>query len=189
MGSGTSDSHFMDPVAGKLKINSEQVTIHPSNLAVRVFNDPNEIDGDAWDALAMSQVAPSPFMRHAYLCALHASGSAISKTGWTPHFLTLWQGDVLHAACAVYLKTHSYGEYVFDWAWADAYRQHGLRYYPNALAAVPFTPVPGARLLARDAAARSCLLQALLTDCKESKSSSLHLLFLNDADSAACAQA
>ena len=189
MGPGAPDSHFMDSVAGKLKINSEKVSIDSSNLDVRVFNDPNEIDGDAWDALAMSQVAPSPFIRHAYLCALHASGSAISRTGWTPHFLTLWQGDVLHAACAVYMKTHSYGEYVFDWAWADAYRQHGLRYYPKALAAVPFTPVPGARLLARDAATRRCLLQALLMDCKESKLSSLHLLFLNDADSAACAQA
>jgi predicted N-acyltransferase len=94
--------------------------------------------------------------------ALHAArvpgGAARQRqrraaTGWTPHFVTLWRGDELQAACPLYFKDHSYGEYVFDWAWANAYEQHGLRYYPKALAAVPFTPVPGPRLLARDAAA------------------------------------
>ena len=156
---------------------------------VRVFDDPAGIDAAAWDSLANAQSLTSPFMRHAYLCALHASASAVSITGWTPHFLTLWHGDELHAACATYLKSHSYGEYVFDWAWADAYRQHGLRYYPKALAAVPFTPVPGARLMARNADARQALLQALLADCRQAGLSSLHLLFLSDVDAAACEQA
>jgi hypothetical protein len=73
------------------------------------------------------------------------------ETGWTPRFVTLWKGDTLAGACALYLKDHSYGEYVFDHAWANAYQQHGLEYYPKAVAAVPFTPVPGARLLARTA--------------------------------------
>ena len=156
---------------------------------VRIFNSPSDINAEAWDALAMSQSLPSPFMRHAYLCALHASASAAPKTGWTPRFLTIWAGNELEAACAVYLKSHSYGEYVFDWAWADAYRQHGLRYYPKALAAVPFTPVPGARLLARDADTRRLLLQALLANCKRSKVSSFHMLFLSDEDAATCRDA
>jgi predicted N-acyltransferase len=96
-------------------------------------------------------------MRHDYLAALQTSGCATPATGWQARFVTLWVGDTLHAACPMYLKQHSYGEYVFDWAWANAYEQHGLPYYPKALVAVPFTPVPGARLLARDPAARGSL--------------------------------
>ncbi len=156
---------------------------------VRVFDDPTRIDADQWNALAEAQSLTSPFMSHAYLCALHDSGSAVAKTGWAPRFVTLWHGEQLQAACATYLKSHSYGEYVFDWAWADAYRQHGLRYYPKALAAVPFTPVPGARLLAWSAQARQALLQALLADCRQTGASSLHLLFLSEADASACTQA
>ena len=82
------------------------------------------------------------------------------------------------AACPMYLKRHSYGEYVFDWAWANAYEQHGLSYYPKALVAVPFTPVPGARLLARDDHARTALVQALVAHASAEDLSSLHLLFL-----------
>ena len=93
------------------------------------------------------------------------------------------------AACALYLKDHSYGEYVFDWAWANAYEQHGLAYYPKALVAPPFTPVPGARLLARDAAAREALVAALIAWCTQEKLSSLHLLFCSDDDIAACTSA
>ena len=88
-------------------------------------------------------------MRHEYLAALHTSGSAVPATGWTPRFMTLWLGSDLHAACPLYIKDHSYGEYVFDWAWANAYAEHGLEYYPKGLVAPPFTPVPGSRLLAR----------------------------------------
>ena len=95
----------------------------------------------------------------------------------------------LAAACPLYIKDHSYGEYVFDWAWANAYEQHGLAYYPKAVVAVPFTPVPGARLLARDAASRALLVQALVAWCKEEELSSLHLLFGADEDIAACAEA
>jgi predicted N-acyltransferase len=128
-------------------------------------------------------------MRHEYLAALHESGSATEATGWVPRFLTLWRGGTLHAACPLYLKDHSYGEYVFDWAWANAYAEHGLEYYPKALVAVPFTPVPGPRLLARDAAARQALVRALLAWCQDENLSSLHLLFTADADVAACANA
>ncbi len=159
------------------------------DYVIRVANSPLEVDAAAWDALLQAQDNPSPFMRHAYLAALHASASACNKTGWTPHFFTLYIDGELLAACAIYEKAHSYGEYVFDWAWANAYAQHGLPYYPKAVAAVPFTPVPGARLMARSDAARAALLQALLRWCGQSGMSSLHLLFLNENDAAACAQA
>ena len=113
---------------------------------------------------------------------MQASGSAVPDTGWTPRFMALYDGTRLVAACALYLKSHSYGEYVFDWAWANAYQQHGLSYYPKALVAVPFTPVPGSRLLARDDTARQALLQALQQWCDQQKLSSWHLLFGSDAD-------
>jgi predicted N-acyltransferase len=159
------------------------------DYVIRVVNTPLEVDARAWDALLQTQPNPSPFMRHAYLAALHASDSASPKTGWKPHFFTLHVGEELMAACAIYEKAHSYGEYVFDWAWANAYAQHGLPYYPKAVAAVPFTPVPGARLMARTPEARAALLQALLRWCAQSGMSSLHLLFVDEADATACEQA
>ena len=164
----------------------------PNDYVIRILDSPLEIDGAAWNALLAAQSPDgvlNPFMRHEYLAALHASGSAAPRTGWTPCFITLWQGGALAGACALYLKAHSYGEYVFDWAWANAYQQHGLAYYPKAVVAVPFTPVPGARLLARNAAERVLLIKALLAWCEEEKLSSLHLLFAADDDVAACAEA
>lgn len=142
-----------------------------------------------WDALVCHCAEPTPFVRHAYLSALHASGSACAQTGWASRFITLWQGPALVAACPLYLKTHSFGEYVFDWAWAEAHERAGLRYYPKALCAIPFTPVPGPRLLARGPAERAALLQAVLQWCRQQRLSSFHLLFGNDADIATCADA
>ena len=166
------------------------------DYVIRVLDSPLEVNAGQWNALLAAQGpdaaanAPvSPFMRHEYLAALHQSGSATPRTGWTPRFATLWQGDSLAGACALYLKDHSYGEYVFDHAWANAYQQHGLAYYPKALVAVPFTPVPGARLLARNAAERTLLVKALVAWCEEEKLSSLHLLFAADEDVAACEDA
>jgi uncharacterized protein len=153
---------------------------------VQVHDDPSSVDAAAWNALLEAQASPTPFLRHEYLLALHASGSAVAATGWAPCLLTLHQGDTLVAGCALYAKAHSYGEYVFDWAWADAYRRHGLRYYPKLLGAVPFTPVPGTRLLARDGATRQALLQALRDLAEaEGRFSSAHLLFVDDTDRAA----
>ncbi|TSD59653.1 N-acetyltransferase [Variovorax sp. KBS0712] len=160
-----------------------------NDYVIRVLASPSDIDPQAWNALLAAQPEPSPFMRHEYLAAMHDSGSASPERGWTPQFITLWRGEVLEAACALYLKDHSYGEYVFDWAWANAYEQHGLAYYPKAVVAAPFTPVPGARLLARDAPSRTLLVQALVAVCKEQELSSLHLLFGADADIAACTEA
>ncbi|HEY8357494.1 MAG TPA: GNAT family N-acetyltransferase [Ramlibacter sp.] len=157
-----------------------------SDYVSRVLADPAEVPAWQWNALLAAAGHPSPFLRHEYLRAMHESGSAVPASGWHPQFLTLWRGDQLQAACPLYLKAHSYGEYVFDWAWANAYQEHGLRYYPKALAAVPFTPVPGPRLLAVDDAARAALLQALLAWCEKKKLSSFHLLFASDDDVRAC---
>jgi len=152
---------------------------------IRVFHDPGEIDSAAWAALVAAQPSATPFVSLAYLRALHDSASAVEQTGWSPHFLGLERGDELVAACPLYLKDHSYGEYVFDWAWADAYRRHGLDYYPKLLDAVPFTPVPGPRLLARTAEHRLVLLHAIEQLARSAGLSSAHLLFLDDADQAA----
>ena len=156
-----------------------------NDYVTRVLAAPSEADAREWNAL-LALAGGSPFMRHEYLEALHESASAVRTTGWTPQFLTLWREGELEAACPLYLKSHSYGEYVFDWAWANAYEQHGLRYYPKALTAVPFTPVPGPRLLARDAPARAALVRAVLAWCKQKKVSSYHLLFASDEDVDAC---
>ena len=156
-----------------------------NDYVTRVLRSPLEVEAAAWNTLLAAQPSPSPFMRHEYLAALERSASATPKTGWTPRFVTLWRGERLEAACALYLKDHSYGEYVFDWAWAHAYEEHRLAYYPKAVIAVPFTPVPGTRLLARDAAARQALVRAVLAWCAEQQLSSLHLLFGGDEDVAA----
>ncbi len=157
-----------------------------SNYVTRVLSAPRQVAAEAWNALLAQEDDPSPFMRHEYLSALHDTGAAVAATGWQAQFVTLWEGEVLVAACPMYLKRHSYGEYVFDWAWANAYEQHGLSYYPKALVAVPFTPVPGARLLARSSAARTALIQVLVAHARAEDLSSLHLLFLSPGDAEAC---
>jgi uncharacterized protein len=163
-----------------------------NDYVIRVLTSPLEVHAADWNALLALQSIDgglNPFMRHEYLAAMHSSGSATPKTGWTPSFITLWDGDTLAAACAMYLKDHSYGEYVFDHAWANAYHQHGLPYYPKALVAPPFTPVPGPRLLARNAAERLLLVREVIAWCEEEKLSSLHLLFNSEDDIKACEEA
>jgi hypothetical protein len=155
------------------------------DYVIRTFDDPSAIDAAAWDALLASQAAPTPFMRHAFLCALHDSASAVRTTGWSPLFVTVHRGARLEGACALYAKSHSYGEYVFDWSWASAFHRHGRRYYPKLLGAVPFTPVPGSRLLARDPHARNLLVRAIEALAREAGASSAHVLFPDDADIAA----
>jgi hypothetical protein len=159
----------------------EDTNISSAEL-VRIVDDPSSLPASAWDALVDAQPSATPFMRHAYLAALHASRSAVAETGWLPQFMTLWRGRELAAACPLYLKSHSYGEFVFDWAWADAYERHGLRYYPKLLDAVPFTPVPGPRLLAHNIEDRVLLLRAIEQLAREAELSSAHLLFIDDAD-------
>ena len=163
---------------------------HESNdYVIRVIDSPSEVNASDWNALLDLQPEITPFMRHEYLAALDASGSATPATGWTPCFILLEKAGALVGACALYLKTHSYGEYVFDHAWANAYGQHGLAYYPKAVVAVPFTPVPGTRLMARTAGNRAVLAKALIQWCEAEKLSSLHILFSSASDLLACEQA
>ncbi len=148
------------------------------NYRTHIVSDLSDVGQASWDALVRTQAAPTPFLSYAFLHALHASGSASPETGWQPQFLLLFdERDVLAAALPLYVKGHSYGEYVFDWAWADAYQRHGLDYYPKLLSAIPFTPVAGSRLLARDAAARAALVDVLRATQQATEVSSTHVLF------------
>jgi len=134
------------------------------------------VDRDEWNALAGEQ----PFVRHEFLSALVDSGCAAAGSGWRPQFLLLRRGGALAGAMPLFAKTHSYGEYVFDWAWADAHERHGVEYYPKLVCAVPFTPVRGPRLLAAGDAERHALIDAALDMARQV--SSLHVLFAPDED-------
>lgn len=159
------------------------------DYVTQVASTPDAINAEQWDALLDAQEHRTPFMRHAYLAALLDSGSANAASGWDARFFTLRDARGLVGACVLYLKSHSYGEYVFDWAWASAYQQHGLPYYPKAIIAIPFTPVPGTRLMAVDDDARQALLAAVMQWCKAQGMSSLHLLFGAKEDMLACKNA
>ena len=148
---------------------------------LRILESLDAVDPARWNALAQG----NPTLAHAFLDSLHATGCASGRTGWAPRYLTLWDGDRLDGAVPLYVKSHSRGEYVFDWAWADAYEQHGLAYYPKLLAAVPFTPATGPRLLAADAATRTALAKALVESARASGVSSLHVLFPPEDDARA----
>ena len=144
-----------------------------------ILSSPAEVPADEWNALLERDAQPTPFLRHEFLDALHVARCAVDDTGWSPHFVTLTDERTgrLAAAAPVYAKQHSYGEYVFDWAWADAYQRNDLPYYPKLLCAVPFTPVQGTRLLAADDDARRRLAATLLAFAEQSDVSSLHVLF------------
>jgi hypothetical protein len=143
------------------------------NEAIRVVGSAADIDARAWDGLA----GGNPLLRHAFVHGLESTGCASAETGWTPCHLSLWHDDVLVGVMPLYLKDHSYGEYVFDWAWADAYHRHGLAYYPKLLCAIPFTPVTGPRVIARDVDSRRTLLAGALAFAERARASSLHVLF------------
>src|SRR5271166_203338 len=168
-----------------------------STLTARVVASIAAIDAAAWDACANPPGLTedeaegerfNPFVAHAFLHALEASGSTAGRTGWTPAHVVVEDGaGRVVAAAPSYLKSHSQGEYVFDHAWADAYERAGGRYYPKLQVAAPFTPVTGRRLLvAPDApqGARNALIGALRELRKQTKTSSLHVTFptAEDAD-------
>ena len=160
-----------------------------NNYRTRIADAPAEIDAQAWNELLASQARPTPFLRHEFLDALDSTGCAIGETGWAPQFVTLWRdtpgGEKLAAAAPLYVKNHSYGEYVFDWAWADAYQRNGLEYYPKMLCGVPFTPVTGTRLLAEDETARAALAATLVAFAEQTDVSSLHVLYPTLAETSA----
>jgi uncharacterized protein len=159
-------------------------------VAVRVHAAINEIPAAAWDACAGDR---NPTVSHAFLSACEDSGSATARSGWSPQHLSV--ADAHGAPVGVvplYAKSHSYGEYIFDHGWADAYHRAGGRYYPKLLCAVPFTPVPGPRLLLRPDAppeARDQLIAGMVALAERRRVSSLHVNFVEEEDAAAFGEA
>ena len=149
---------------------------------LKILHSLIDISPAEWDRLTED----NPTIAHAYLQSMIDAGCTTAKSGWLPQFLTLWRDidaqQTLCGAVPLYVKSHSYGEYVFDWAWAEAYQRHGLEYYPKLLAAVPFTPCSGGRLLASTSADRKILVDGLINLARQSDVSSLHVLFPNVED-------
>ena len=147
-------------------------------MRVTVHDAIDAIDADAWNAVAGNDV---PFLRHEFLEAAESTGCVAAETGWIPRHLTIDNDDgSLRAALPLYEKHHSWGEFVFDWAWANAYERAGFSYYPKLVSAAPFTPATSRRLLladARDSAAADALLEAALELARVEQCSSLHVQF------------
>ncbi|MCB6182896.1 GNAT family N-acetyltransferase [Leeia sp. TBRC 13508] len=138
------------------------------------------VSEEKWNALAEDQ----PFLQHAFLHALETSQSVGQAAGWQVAHVTLSEQGALKAAMPLYLKSHSYGEYVFDWAWANACQQAGIPYYPKLLSAIPFTPVTGHRIMAEDQSHQCLLIDGVMQFAEENELSGWHLLFADDAPEA-----
>jgi predicted N-acyltransferase len=147
----------------------------------RIHGALSDIPAAQWDALHDGR---NPFVAHAFLSGLEVHGVACAANGWTPRHLALWHDDELVAAAPAYLKDNSHGEFVFDHSWAHAYAQHGHEYFPKWLCAVPYSPVTGPRLLARDDAGRGALLQVMAAIAAEAGLSSAHVNFHEEAEDA-----
>ena len=139
---------------------------------VRILDRLADVPAAAWDALHDGR---NPFVAHAFLDGLERHDCIREEWGWTPRHLTLWEGERLIAAAPGYLKDNSHGEFVFDHAWAHAYARYGQDYFPKLLCAVPYSPVTGPRLLARDAVARGCLVEAIVSTTRDAGLSSAHV--------------
>jgi uncharacterized protein len=149
-------------------------------MKARIARSLADVDAAEWNALPGAE---APFLRHEFLVALEAAGCAVPDTGWDAHHVLIEDArGRLRAAMPLYLKAHSWGEFVFDFAWAEAYARAGLAYYPRLVSAVPFTPATGPRLLAEDDADRVRLLDAARDLGRSLGLSSLHVLFPRDAD-------
>jgi uncharacterized protein len=151
-------------------------------MIVRLLSSLDVVPAAEWDAL---HDGCNPFVGHAFLSGLEQHGCLRDDWGWTPRHLTLWDNRTLVAAAPGYLKTNSHGEFVFDHAWARAYAHYGRDYYPKWLCAVPYSPVTGPRLLARDATGRRLLLAAIIETTRQTGCSTAHINFLDDRDDAA----
>ena len=154
---------------------------------VKVVSQIADIDAAAWDRLANPPGRPfDPFLSHAFLKALEDAGTVGARTGWTPQHLLLEEAGAAAGAMPCYVKSHSKGEYIFDYGWAEAYERAGGSYYPKLQCAVPFTPVPGRRLLVGDAPGAEererLLLAAAIEVAKRQGVSSLHLTFLSEGE-------
>ena len=150
----------------------------------RVITDFLSIDRAEWEEL---DHAGNPFLSYDFLAGLEETGSIGPHAGWHPHHLALFEGGKLAAFAPTYAKDNSHGEFVFDWAWADAYQRNGLAYYPKLLTGVPYTPVTGPRLLVRRASKnpdelKKDLLDLALASCRDHGFSTWHCNFLMEKD-------
>jgi uncharacterized protein len=155
-----------------------------NTVSVNIVERISQLSAVDWDACAGED---NPFVSYAFLSALEDSGSATSKTGWQPHHLAIGVEDGrLLGVVPMYLKSHSQGEYVFDWGWADAYERAGGRYYPKLQVAAPFSPVTGPRLLARPGdnadSVRATLIAGMIETVKQYNLSSVNVTFAHEAD-------
>lgn len=147
------------------------------SLRVEIIASLKELTAEEWNALA----GPHPTLKYAYLLAMEESGCASPRKGWYSQFLVVREEGVLVGAMPLYLKTHSYGEFVFDQSWAEAYERNGLQYYPKLVCSVPFTPVPGPRMLAASAEVRALLAKAAVAFAQQVNASSFHCLFPDES--------
>jgi len=148
-------------------------------MQARIADSIGDFDTLAWNSLAGPDY---PFLSHEFLLAAERSGSASAESGWTPRHIGLYDKDRLIAALPLYEKTHSWGEFVFDWSWAHAYEKAGLNYYPKLISAVPFTPAASKRLLATNEDQKARLLDEARTLMADTGCSSLHILFPEDSE-------
>jgi uncharacterized protein len=152
-----------------------------TDLSIRFIKGLDQITASSWNSVCPLDY---PWVRYEFLSALEVSKSVCIETGWQPQHLIVEENHRLIAAMPLYLKTHSYGEYVFDWAWADAYRRHGVDYYPKLVCSIPFTPCAGARLLLLDPNRQSELLPLIIAAIKQQvlliNASGFHCLFLDE---------
>ncbi|KAK6159675.1 hypothetical protein DH2020_003056 [Rehmannia glutinosa] len=154
-------------------------------LSVCVVSSISEVSADEWDACSLDAAGPekyNPFLTHGFLSSLEESGCAMKETGWVPqHIVARDDSDNVLGVVPLYLKSHSYGEYVFDHSWADAYYSYGARYYPKLQCCVPFTPVTGPRILVRNTNYSNqvfdILVSALVALTVKFQVSSLHITF------------
>jgi predicted N-acyltransferase len=158
-------------------------------IEIEILSSITGVPAPAWDNLVG---ADDPFLEHAFLAALEASDSVGPDAGCLPHLVLAWQERRLVGAVPLYLKTNSYGEFIFDWAWADAAHRSGIRYYPKLVAAIPFTPATGQRLLvapgADAALVADALVQAVRAVADHERVSSVHFLFCTEAERALLAR-
>jgi uncharacterized protein len=148
------------------------------DISVELLTSINAIPAADWSALSDG----TPLLSHAFLSALESSGSVGVGTGWSPRHLVVKKGDQVIGAMPLYLKSHSYGEYVFDWAWAEAYQRSWLDYYPKLLSAIPFSPITCARLLSANKDINRIMISALESVMQQHKLSSAHVLFPDEAN-------
>jgi predicted N-acyltransferase len=155
-------------------------------MGVEILASVDDVRAADWNSLGLSG---NPFLRHEFLGGMERHGCVGRATGWIPQHLVARDGDRLLGAVPLYLKHNSYGELVFDWSWADAYERLGLRYYPKLVAAIPYSPITGPRLLVSPSAERTAVAQLLMSGAREHALrlgvSSLHWLFPTEQDAQA----